>query len=262
MKTRLFLPLFAVLFMAPQLIWSQQKKQKREFYQLTVYHYSTFEQEKVLDNYLKEALVPALHKMEIKSVGVFKAIANDTSANKTLYLFVPLKSLNTVDEINTRLMKDDKFNANNKEYADVPYNKPAYNRMETILLKAFPLAPAMKLPNLKSAKSQRVYELRSYESASEKIFRNKVHMFNEGGEMEIFTRLDFNPVFYSEVVAGGKMPNLMYMTTFENKEDRDAHWDAFRVDPAWKQLSSLPEYKNNVSHSDITFLRPADYSDF
>jgi hypothetical protein len=87
-------------------------------------------------------------------------------------------------------------------------------------------------------------------------------MFNEGGEMEIFTRLNFNPVFYSEVVAGGKMPNLMYMTTFENKEDRDAHWDAFRVDPAWKRMSSLPEYQNNVSHSDITFLRPADYSDF
>ncbi|BBD45558.1 MAG: NIPSNAP family protein [Petrimonas sp.] len=262
MKTKLLLPLFVILFIVPQFIRSQSKGQPREFYQLTVYHYNTIDQEKIIDNYLQGALIPALHEMKIKSVGVFKAIANDTSANKTLYLFVPLKSLNAVDEINTRLMRNNKFNANNKEYADVLHNNPAYNRMETILLKAFPLAPAMKLPNLKSAKKQRVYELRSYESASEKIFRNKVHMFNEGGEMEIFTRLNFNPVFYSEVVAGGKMPNLMYMTTFENKEDRDAHWDAFRVDPAWKRMSSLPEYQNNVSHSDITFLRPADYSDF
>ena len=65
-----------------------------------------------------------------------------------------------------------------------------------------------------------------------------------------------------EVIAGSRMPNLMYMTAFESKKDRDAHWAAFDSDPDWKHLSSLPEYKNNMSHSDITFLRPADYSDF
>jgi len=87
-------------------------------------------------------------------------------------------------------------------------------------------------------------------------------MFNEGGEIDIFSKLDFNAVFYSEVIAGSQMPNLMYMTTFENKADRDAHWDAFRDDANWKELSARPEYKNNVSRSVITFLRPADYSDF
>src|SRR5690606_5059590 len=104
-----------------------------------------------------------------------------------------------------------------------------------------------KLPKLNSPKNQRVYELRSYESASENIFRNKVHMFNEGGEIDIFTKLNFNAVFYSEVIAGSQMPNLMYMTTFENMTERDAHWAAFRVDPDWTKLSSLSEYKNNVS---------------
>lgn len=261
MKAKHFLTLFIILFVTPQFIWSQSKKQ-REFYQLTVYHYNTIDQEKILDNYLQSALIPALHSMKIKSVGVFKAIANDTSVNKTMYVFIPLKSLDMVDKLNTGLLKNDKLITNNKEYADVAYNKPAYSRMETILLKAFPLAPVMKLPKLNSPKNQRVYELRSYESASEKIFRNKVHMFNEGGEIDIFTKLNFNAVFYSEVIAGAKMPNLMYMTTFENKEDRDAHWDAFRIDPDWKNLSSLAEYKNNVSHIDQIFLRPADYSDF
>ena len=86
-------------------------------------------------------------------------------------------------------------------------------------------------------------------------------MFNEGGEIDVFTKLNYNAVFYGEVIAGAKMPNLMYMTTFENKEDRDAHWAAFGADPDWKRMSALPEYKNNVSHIDVTFLRPADYSD-
>jgi hypothetical protein len=58
------------------------------------------------------------------------------------------------------------------------------------------------------------------------------------------------------------MPNLMYLTTFNNKADRDAHWDKFTADPEWKRLSGLPEYQHTVSKADILFLRPADYSDF
>ena len=44
-------------------------KTKREFYQLTVYHFSTAAQEKVLDNYLQNAWLPAMHKMSIKNIG-------------------------------------------------------------------------------------------------------------------------------------------------------------------------------------------------
>jgi hypothetical protein len=132
--------------------------------------------------------------------------------------------------------------------------------METILLQAFPLAPQLQVPALKAEKKDRVYELRSYESATEKIFKNKVQMFNEGDEIGLFKRLNFNAVFYSEVIAGGKMPNLMYMTSFENMADRDAHWKSFVDAPYWKKLSAMPEYQHNVSHIDITFLRPTDYS--
>lgn len=261
MKTKILLTIVIAFLITPQFSWAQFRKENPEYYQLTVYHYNTVDQERLLDNYFQHALIPTLHNMEIQSVGVFKTIANDTSANKSLYVFIPVKSLNRIDEINSELMKNEKFRSAGKEYLDVPHNAPAYSRMETIILKAFYLSPVMKLPQLSSPKNQRVYELRSYESASEKLFRNKVHMFNEGGEIDIFTKLNFNAVFYSEVIAGSHMPNLMYMTTFENMKDRDAHWAAFGSDPDWKQLSSLSEYKNNVSHSDITFLRPADYSD-
>ncbi|MDO5524237.1 MAG: NIPSNAP family protein [Bacteroidia bacterium] len=262
MKSKTLLSLIIILLVVAQLGCSGPEKQNREFYQLTVYHYNTGDQEKILDNYLQSALIPALHEMNIPSVGVFKAIANDTSSNKTMYVLVPIKSLNTVDEINAKLPENEKFTAAGKEYADVLFHSPAYSRMETILLKAFAFTPEMQLPKLESPKKERVYELRSYESASEKIFRNKVHMFNEGGEAALFDKLNFNAVFYGEVIAGAKMPNLMYMTTFENQEDRDVHWGKFSVDSDWKQMSSLPEYQNNVSHIDITFLRPADYSDY
>jgi hypothetical protein len=54
----------------------------------------------------------------------------------------------------------------------------------------------------------------------------------------------------------------MYMTCYENKADRDAHWKAFGNDPAWKTLSALPEYQHNVSRNDTSFLQPVEYSDF
>jgi hypothetical protein len=57
------------------------------------------------------------------------------------------------------------------------------------------------------------------------------------------------------------MPNLMYMTSFNNKAARDEHWKAFGSDPAWKKLSSDPNYQHNVSKIDITFLRATEYSD-
>ena len=128
-------------------------------------------------------------------------------------------------------------------------------------MNAFEEHPKFRLPQLTSPPKTRIYELRSYESHTEAIAKNKIEMFNKGGEIGLFKRLNFNAVFYGEVVSGSRMPNLMYLTTFENKADRDAHWKAFGADAFWKELSSMPNYKNNVLKNDTKFLYPTDYSD-
>src|SRR6185436_3921077 len=110
-----------------------------------------------------------------------------------------------------------------KDYINASYQSPPYGRMETIVLEAFELSPQMNLPKLSSSKQDHVYELRSYESPTESYYHNKVKMFNAGGEIGIFSRLNFNAVFYGNVIAGCRMPNLMYMTSFENMAERDAH---------------------------------------
>lgn len=237
-------------------------KPKREIYQLTVYKYATAAQETVLSNYFKTALLPALHKMGYKNIGVFKSLTNDTAAVKTMYVYLPLKSLNDQLSIAEKLNKDSQYQTAGTDYINATYTAPAYTRMEVIVLQAFSLAPQMQLPKLTAPKNERIYELRSYESATEKIFANKVHMFNEGDEIGIFKNINANAVFYSEVIAGSHMPNLMYMTCYENKADRDAHWKAFGSEPAWKKLSAMPGYQHNVSHIDIMFLQPLEYSDF
>jgi hypothetical protein len=233
---------------------------ERQFYQIKIYHLKTTAQETLVDNYLEKAFLPALHRAGIKQAGVFKPVTTDT-ADIRIYVLIPFQSLDQFVKLDNTLQADKTFRTNGAEYTDAVWNNIPFNRIESILLQAFPDMPILEAPSLQSPKSERVYELRSYESPSEKYHVNKVKMFNTGDEIGIFKNLHFNAVFYGSVISGPRMPNLMYMTTFNNKEDRDAHWKAFSADPKWKTLSAMEEYAHNVSKSDITFLRPVSYSD-
>lgn len=229
------------------------------YFALRVYHLKTRQQEALIDSFLQRQYLPTLHAAGIPTIGVFKPIGNDTAADKRIYVFVPFISLAQHQKVEQATTT--KLLASGGAYVNAAYTSPAYGRQENILIKAFDEMAGLAAPKLDAPKSERVYELRSYEGASEQLFRNKVQMFNAGGEIKLFDRLGFNAIFYGEVVFGAKMPNLLYLTAFANMPAREAHWKAFGADPEWQALSARPEYQHNVSHSDITFLRPTPYSD-
>jgi hypothetical protein len=235
---------------------------KQDLYSIRIYQLKTKEQEEKLDKYLQVALLPALHRMDIPKVGVFKPVGNDTAAVRRIYVLITFHSLEQFSDLSARLLKDQQYLGDGKDYLDADYTDPPYVRMETILLQAFPDAPHIQAPEtLQGPASERIYELRSYEGPTEKYFVNKVQMFNQGGETVLFKKLGFNAVFYASVLSGAHQPNLMYMTSFDNMAAREEHWKTFSADPTWKQLSAAPEYQHNVSHIDIVFLHPATYSD-
>jgi hypothetical protein len=206
--------------------------------------------------------LPALHGYGLKNIGIFKPIANDTAVNKVVYILVPFSSWQQISAIGNKLKTNQDYITKAAAFLGAPFDAPAYKRKETTLIKAFSVAPRLELPALTTPLSERVYELRSYESASDNLFKSKVHMFNEGGEVALFKRLGFNAIFYGEVVAGANMPNLVYMTSFNSMDDRNKHWDIFRSDPEWKTLSGNPIYQHTVSKADIILTRPAPYSDY
>jgi hypothetical protein len=232
------------------------------FYEIRVYRLADVADETRMDAYLQKALVPALHRNGIKSVGVFKPIKEDTVYNKRMYVLIPYKSLNEFEKTNAALQKDAQYLADGNDYINATHTDPPYTRIETTLLKAFKFMPEPALPKLNGPKQDRVFELRSYEGATDKLYQSKVHMFNEGGEIKLFNRLNFNAVFYGEVLSGSSMPNLMYMTSFENKADRDEHWKSFGAAPEWKAMVVLPQYQNTVSKNTQFLLNPTSYSDF
>lgn len=253
---------FFALLVQQGLLWAQVGKSPAEYYKIIVYHCTGDSQLAVVDNYLKEALLPVAHQAGIRNIGVFKPVTNDTVADKRIIVWMPAKDLAKLISLKVLEEKWTGQPAGRQAYQSAPYNHPPFARYETILLSAFRLAPAMSLPSLKSPRAEHIYELRSYESPTEKLFDNKVTMFNEGGEIALFRRLGFNAVFYASVISGSRMPNLMYLTSFENMAEREAHWKTFSADPEWKRLSSLPEYQHNVSRADIILMRATDYSDF
>lgn len=251
-KLFLFIPLISCISLMAQ---------KSDYYVLKTYHFSSADQGLKIMQYLENAYVPAMHSIGHETVGVFSLLANDTAEMKKIFVLVPGKDLDQLLSIEDELANHDMHLKSGMDYWSTAHDQPAYDRVETSLLKAFRFHQNFARPKLSAPMKERVYELRSYEGATEKLYRKKVEMFNEGGEIDIFDDLNFNAIFYSETLVGAHTPNLVYMTSFENMDDRNQHWDAFRNAPAWKELSAKEEYKNTVSHIDIFFLVPADFSD-
>lgn len=235
---------------------------KQEYYELRTYQLSSEAQETRLHTYLKDALVPALHRAGIGTVGVFRLKGNDTAAIRKVMLLIPYKSLSDLDALDSKLEKDKTYNDAGADYINAAHDNPAYTRFSKVIMKAFSGHPVLSKPAFTNPRNERVYELRSYEAATEKLYRKKVDMFVGGKEIAVFNRLKFNAVFYGEVLAGTAMPNLVYMISFDNLQSRDAVWKSFIEDPEWKVLSGDKQYANTVSHIDSYYLEPTEYSDF
>ena len=241
-------------------VWGQIPQ--REYYQLRTYLLDTEGQEHRTDEYLNKSYLPALKRQGISNIGVFKPRSIDSLNPRSIQVLIPLTSISQLEALEDKLQQDKIHLTSGKDFLDAPYGSPPYARMESVLLKAFIDKPKMHPSPFTGPRKDQVYELRSYESATEAKYRNKVDMFNAGGEVVLFEDLGFNAVFYAEVLSGAHMPNLMYMTTFEDMESRDMHWKSFRDSPVWHKLKANPRYQDNVSKNDTRFLYPTEYSDY
>jgi hypothetical protein len=235
---------------------------KQQYFEVKIYRLSDKSQEGIVDAYLKNAYLPALHRAGIAKVAVFKPIETDTAFGKLVYVFIPYKSIDQFLQLSDVLGKDKVYQLAGKDFLDAPYNNPPFVRYESILLKAFANMPQFRVPSFTTPAAERIYELRSYESATEAKALNKIQMFNEGGEIGIFQKIGANAVFYAQVIMGSQKPRLMYLTTYADMKSHDERWKAFSSSPEWKTISSMAEYKNNTSKTKAFLCHPTDYSDF
>ncbi len=242
----------------------KQTAAQGDFYELRTYHIKNKAQEQSVDNYLQQAFLPALHRAGWRNIGVFKPVESDTAnAGKRIWVLIPARSLDALAQLPQTLQSDPQHSTAAPNYWNGTNDLPPYQRMEISWLSAFSRQPRLEAPNIQTPRTERIYELRSYESPTEKLYINKVHMFNVADEVGLFKKLGFNAVFYGSALSGAHMPNLVYMVAFDNIAAREAHWKTFVEHPEWKKMTALPEYQDrNVSHIDSYLLHPTGYSDF
>lgn len=212
---------------------------KREFYQVRRYNLMSGPQLKLTENYIGDALIPALGRMSMGPVGAFKLdIGQDTPA---YYVLIPGPSPDALATIDWRLARDEDFLKVATPFWNATAAAPAFQRVETSLLAAFEGWPRLTPPASSATKGKRIFQLRTYESPSNFDHVRKVEMFHSG-EFEIFLKAGFHPVFFGDTLFGSRMPNLTYMLSFADTAELEAKWDVFRNDPEWKKLSSNPRF--------------------
>jgi hypothetical protein len=220
----------------------------REYYLLRRYQLQSGPQTKLTGSYLANALIPALTRMSMGPTGTFQlTIGPETPA---YYVLIPGASVEALATLDLRLAQDAEFLKAAEPFWEAPATSPAYLRVESSLLAAFEGWPKLTPPD---AKSPRIFQLRTYESPSDRDHVRKVEMFNQA-ELAIFRNTGFHPVFYGDTLVGPRLPKLTYMLSFANMDELNAKWAVFGADPEWKKLSTSPRYAFEEIVSNISNL--------
>lgn len=231
----------------------------REYYELRRYHLRSGPQVKLTHDYLRQALLPALNRLGVSPVGVFNTVLGPESP--TLHLLLPSPLLETLADLRFRLQQDAAYLQAGSAFLSAPASSPAYIRVESELMIAFQGRPRLTVPPVTAARGARVFELRTYESPTDRDHERKVEMFHSG-EFDVFEKAGFWQVFYGDKLVGPRLPNLTYMLGFPNLAARDNMWAAFGSAPDWKKLTSSPRFNFEETVCNITniILSPTPYS--
>lgn len=236
-----------------------EKAAGREYYELRRYHLQSGPQEKQIQAFLAEALIPGLNRLGMKPIGAFNLYLGPETPS--LYLLIPALSAETLATAEQKLVADEEFMKAGSAFLNASAKEPAFERMESSLLVAFEGWPKLVVPPATASKSPRVFQLRTYESPSHQAHRRKIEMFHSG-EFAIFEQAGFWQVFYGDMVIGPRLPNLTYMLSFPDLAELNAKWKAFGANPDWKKLVASPKFNYEAIVSNISnlILNPTSYS--
>jgi len=232
-------------------------KNKQEHYELRVYRIKTAEKQAIVGDYIQKALLPALNRMGIGRVGVFKVL--DKPEDFSIYVLIPFTTMDAFAELSPKLLADSEYQKTAQPLFALPKDDTAYIRIESRFYKAFTGMPVMELP-VQTVKNQpRVFEMRIYESHNEERAAMKREMFNSG-EMQLMRDIGLAPVFFAEALVGSDVPHLNYLLSASSAEEHKKHFDAFKSHPTWLGMKDLPKYKDTVSKITSIMLVPVGYS--
>ncbi len=237
---------------------------KREYYEWR--YYSIVDgKEAELDKFLEKVLLPAYERQGVES-GVFEILpellndkqkelqAGRPEQRIVLFIYDTFESYLKTKEA---IWEDGKFTRSGKSYFEKWTTDPAYSAMESYLCLSFENFPKIAMPK----KSDKLFELRRYRSANEEAAQRKITMFNVD-EIDLFDDVKITQVCYGEVLAGGEMPSLIYLTSYKNNNKRIDLWKDFSKNKRKEKIFKQKEYLNTVRNSTIEVVQRMPYSKF
>ena len=200
-----------------------------------------------LAGFLGKAAVPAMQRAGTGPVGLF---SSSIAPDSPFYLLVVQHaSIAAFEQCWQKLNMDEELGAaatSLVESVSLPFQ-----RMEVQLLRGFKGFPQIETQPAEAGRGARIFELRTYESNTPRSLARKIAMF-ENGEIDLFRKFGLQPVFFGEMIAGPKMPNLTYMVAMDNLAAREANWRAFGTSPEWKKMAATPGLSNGEVVSNIS----------
>lgn len=230
-----------------------------QYYEVRSYLLDEKSNPELIDQYLSKALLPALERQGIGPVGVLSTAPQDQTGSPRIVVVIPYDDAAGPRQSAKKLQSDEAYHAAAAEYLACDSKTAPYKRIQSELLVGMDCMPELNVPAGTLENSDRIYELRLYESANERLGDLKVEMFN-AGEVPIFLDCKIDPIFIGQCVVGPQTPSLTYLTVYASEQARGEAWKAFRVHPDWKVLSKNAKYKGTVSKIDKFVLMPKPYS--
>jgi len=232
---------------------------KSAYYEMRYFRMRTdkTEQPKRTNAFLSSVYLPAAKKAGAGPVGLFgSVIGPDTPFTMCLTSYPSLASMEAARD---KLAASEEYQ---KGLAEYNAGDPAFDKMESWILRAFDFFPAIELLPPDPKRPPRVFELRTYESQNESLLARKIRMFG-AGEVGIFRKVGAQPLLFAEAIAGSKLPHLSYMLGYENLAAREKVWAAFGADPDWVKLRTTPEFSLpgmvvNISNSMLSVVNGSD----
>ena len=233
---------------------------RAEVYEVRGYVIGDDGDEEAVDQYLSNALLPCLKRHGIGPIGAFTNAPSDKTGTKTAFVIIPHTDASAMVQNREVIQSDQQYLGDAAAFFLRGNRDKSYQRISSELLVAMDCWPKIKVPSGVTTNKNRVYELRTYESAHEKLGLLKIDMFNNG-EVPIFLDCGITPIFIGQAVIGPHTPNLTYLTMYPSEESRVQAWKSFREHPAWKVLSKVQKYEGTVSTIHKYVLVPKAYSE-
>jgi hypothetical protein len=207
-----------------------------------------------LTNYLGKTYLPALAKVHNGPTLVLEATLAARLPQVTVLTGYP--SVEEMWSVRTKLDADKALEAATDAWeAEAPFENLTSSllRVGDYSPELVPLNPPPAVP--------RVFEMRIYHAPTWKNMRGLEWRFREG-EVRILSKIGAAPILFAPTVIGDDVPNMTWITAFENEAARDKAWAAFGADPDWLKLSaeSRQRYGDNPTFRQIRLYRAAAYS--